>query len=237
MAQPTSLGTLLYIFRLLIRILTVATRSLFIVLILTPKICWGLTPSRAGRGDILRACKEWFLVGATDIEYQSLPGPTWARLLKIEAASSSTVIRCSLHQIDLDTKPSYTALSYTWNEDTTWFRAAYSLIKSAIKNYRQGKDIKLESTQNTSELKRSKLIVCNDRVTKIHPNMYNALVQLRRKSAGEYWIDAVCINQRYHQVQERQGPRKYSLIRLATLRKEPLKSNSWVKSTAKLNQW
>jgi hypothetical protein len=34
-------------------------------------------------------------------------------------------------------------------------------------------------------------------VTKISPNLYNALVQLRRKRAGDYWIDALCINQEY----------------------------------------
>lgn len=203
MTQPTFLGGLLHILWLLNRLLIGYIRSSFRVLISTPKICWLLTPSRAGRGDIFRACKEWFLVGATDTEYQPLPGPTWIRLLKIEAASSSTIIRCSLRQIDLDSKPIYTALSYTWNQDTTWLRAAYFLIKSAIKDYRQGKDVKIKPTQNTSELKRSHMVICNGRVTKIHPNMYNALVQLRRRSAGEYWIDAICVNQRYHQVQER----------------------------------
>ncbi|KAH8627395.1 hypothetical protein IG631_17163 [Alternaria alternata] len=201
MAQPTFVRLLYLLLRYIRLIILYFKDHRFGGLFYLPKFCWILIPGLHGSADILRACKEWFLVGATDIEYQSLPGPTWIRLLKIEAASSSTIIRCSLRQIDLDSKPNYTALSYTWNQDTTWLRAAYFLIKSAIKDYRQGKDVKIKPMQNTNELKRSHMVICNGRVTKIHPNMYNALVQLRRRSVGEYWIDAICINQRYHRVQ------------------------------------
>jgi hypothetical protein len=63
-----------------------------------------------------------------------------------------------------------------------------------MKDFRRGENIKIKPTQNTSKLERSQVIVCNGKVTKIYPNLYNALVQLRQKRAGEYWIDAVCIN-------------------------------------------
>jgi hypothetical protein len=225
MPQLTFLGTLLHLLSLLIRGLYFGIYTGLEVLILTPLVCWYLRPSRHGRGVVLRTCKEWFLGGATDIEYQPLPGPTWIRLLKLEAASSSAVIRCSLRHVDLGSEPDYTALSYTWNQDTTWFRAAYCLIKNAIKDYRQGRDVKVKPAQDTSELKRSKVIVCNGRVTKIHSNMYHALVQLRQRSAREYWVDAICINQRYRHIWRKYTRRICSLIRSAISPNELLKSS------------
>jgi hypothetical protein len=50
--------------------------------------------------------------------------------------------------------------------------------------------------QDTGDLKPPKKIVCNGKMAKISPNLYNALVQLRKR-AGDYWIDALCINQTY----------------------------------------
>jgi hypothetical protein len=158
---------------------------------------WCLTPSRYGRASIMRASKEIFLIGTNEIQYQILPGPTWTRLLKIEAGLHSAVLRCSLRQTDLSSEPRYTALSYTWKQDLTWAGMAYSILKDLIQDFRQGEDIRIKFPQNTGKLKRSGVIICNGSVTRIHPNLYNALVRLRQKGAGEYWIDALCINQNY----------------------------------------
>jgi hypothetical protein len=177
-----------------------ALKNLFEAMIGLLKVGWQQTPSKYGRGSILRKSKELCLIGATEIQYEPLPGPTWIRLLNIEAASSSSIVRCSLRQFDLSFEPSYTALSYTWKQDFTWVGAAYSVFKDIKKDFLRGEDIHgIKVPQNTGEPQRSKVIICNRKVTKIHSNLYDALVQLRQRRAGKYWIDALCINQRYHQ--------------------------------------
>lgn len=188
------------VIRLCFRLLIGYVIRLAKVIIGTPKACWWFIPKHES-GDIVRALRERFLMGATnDIKYQPLPGPTWIRLLEVEAGSSSAVIRCSLLHCDLAAAPSYTALSYTWKEDPTWFRATYITIRNFVEDLRRGEKLRIRSTQRT-EIINSKIIICNHQIIKIHPNLYNALVQLRRRRPGKYWIDAICINQRYDTVE------------------------------------
>lgn len=50
--------------------------------------------------------------------------------------------------------------------------------------------------EDTGEPDSARTIICNGKPTKVFPNLYDALAQLRQKRSGEYWIDALCINQR-----------------------------------------
>jgi hypothetical protein len=146
-------------------------------------------------GSVLRKSKELFLIGATETSYEPLLGPNYIRLLKLEPGSPGSVLQCSLRQVDLTDRPVYTALSYTWKQDPTFLGVWYSIAKNVVKNYLQGDKWKIDVPQDTGELNRSKEIICNGQVIKIFPNLYNALVQLRRRRSGEYWIDALSINQ------------------------------------------
>ena len=71
------------------------------------------------------------------------------------------------------------------------------MAKSYAKTFLRGGDPRFEIPQDTGEARLSKEIVCDGNVIKVSPNLYNALVQLRRKRAGDYWVDAICINQKY----------------------------------------
>ncbi|KAI1748115.1 heterokaryon incompatibility protein-domain-containing protein [Xylaria castorea] len=46
-------------------------------------------------------------------------------------------------------------------------------------------------------------IICNGKVMQVQHNLYDALLHLRQKQPVDYWIDAICINQR--DPQERSG--------------------------------
>lgn len=156
----------------------------------TARLGKGIYKDMIGQGRILRKSRELFLSRAKETRYTALPGPSWTRLLKIEAGPSSSVVYCSLRQVDLDRQPKYTALSYTWREDHTKSSFAYAAAKSVLRPEEELDDC-------ARSLVYSKEIVCDGKVIKIYPNLYNALVQLRQKSSGEYWIDALCINQKY----------------------------------------
>ncbi|KAF2035397.1 hypothetical protein EK21DRAFT_84468 [Setomelanomma holmii] len=147
------------------------------------------------QGDIARKSKEIFMVNTKDVTYEPLQGPTHIRLLKLEPGSPTSIVRCSLRHVDLKDQPKYAALSYTWKQDPSILGGGYSMGKNVIKTFLRGDDVKVDIPQDTGELEYSKGIYCDEKVTKIFPNLYNALVQLRRHRAGEYWIDALCINQ------------------------------------------
>ncbi|KAK6071355.1 hypothetical protein SCUP515_07966 [Seiridium cupressi] len=53
----------------------------------------------------------------------------------------------------------------------------------------------LSSDDGPSRTKDEKQLLCNGQKMTILPNLYDALVELRSSCPGDYWIDAVCINQ------------------------------------------
>jgi hypothetical protein len=150
------------------------------------------------QGDFARKAKELFMLNAKDVTYEPLQGPSHIRLLTLEPGSSpGSIFRCSLRCVNLSDGPEYTALSYTWKLDHTVLSGGYAMAKTYAKKFLHGGDPRFEIPQDTGEARLSKEIVCNGNVIKISPNLYNALVQLRRKRAGDYWVDAICINQKY----------------------------------------
>jgi hypothetical protein len=150
------------------------------------------------QGDFARKAKELFMLNAKDVTYEPLQGPSHIRLLTLEPGSSpGSIFRCSLRCVNLSDGPEYTALSYTWKLDHTVLSGGYAMAKTYAKKFLHGGDPRFEIPQDTGEARLSKEIVCNGNVIKISPNLYNALVQLRRKRTGDYWVDAICTNQKY----------------------------------------
>jgi hypothetical protein len=54
-------------------------------------------------------------------------------------------------------------------------------------------DEELESQENIRHP-----IMCDGQQLEVNPNLYDALLELRRSRPGRYWIDAICINQQFH---------------------------------------
>ena len=51
-------------------------------------------------------------------QYLPLQHPREIRLLRVEPCGESDAVRCSITHVDLDHKPRYEALSYTWGDPT-----------------------------------------------------------------------------------------------------------------------
>ncbi|KFY80806.1 hypothetical protein V499_00368 [Pseudogymnoascus sp. VKM F-103] len=101
--------------------------------------------------------------------YRQLPLRTSIRLLYVRSIMHGVIIS-DLKTLNLDDKPTYCCLSYTWGDP--W-----------------GRDVE----QQCFALR------CNDRYILIRENLHNALCQLwkfARSDLKGIWIDAVCINQK-----------------------------------------
>ncbi|CAI6339251.1 unnamed protein product [Periconia digitata] len=92
--------------------------------------------------------------------------------------------------------PAYTALSYTWSKDVFFPTEMFKSAKRVAKAYLQGDAFNIGDILGGGEPETSKTIVCNGISIAVQSNLYDALLQLRRRRPGTYWIDAVCINQR-----------------------------------------
>ncbi|KAI1372511.1 heterokaryon incompatibility protein-domain-containing protein [Hypoxylon crocopeplum] len=117
-------------------------------------------------------------------------GTSYIRLLKLEDASKSSIVKCSLVDIDLDaeTVPKYEAVSYSWRRDVLRGNLNDDLSKLFPNRFSMYR--KEDATVDT------KLILCNDKALHIQRNLYDFLVRLRSKRRGlPLWIDAICIDQ------------------------------------------
>jgi hypothetical protein len=92
--------------------------------------------------------------------------------------SSGGCINCSLVVTDLDSNPSYTALSYTWGDpDWTTSREPPSSASNSIDSPRSS-------------------ILCTGKLLQVTKNLFDLLIQLRERGfRNAIWIDAICINQ------------------------------------------
>ncbi|KAK8137109.1 heterokaryon incompatibility protein-domain-containing protein [Apiospora sp. TS-2023a] len=156
-----------------------------------------------------RGCKE-FLEGRVSEEYQyptSPLGPQRIRLLRIEPGNRNEVLRCSLRVVRLGDRPEYIALSYAWTKDppiinmplnSTLDVAQTALLHRETRDEQDNKGInaKPEPKQKKKRVFGKNFILCNGKEMRIWENLYDALLQLRAtQPLGEYWIDAVCIDQ------------------------------------------
>ncbi|KAK8063261.1 hypothetical protein PG996_007913 [Apiospora saccharicola] len=147
-----------------------------------------------------------------DLAYEPLPQSSCIRLLSIQSTKPGQVINCSLRTVDLSQRPKYQALSYTWEKDPH----LASRVFSATARRWDIVAIRLHSLSNAvnrallaakawtkwgenlfADPGSRRKIVCDGQTTHVTANLYDALHQLRQTCPGEdFWIDALCINQR-----------------------------------------
>ncbi|KAF2228725.1 hypothetical protein EV356DRAFT_457163, partial [Viridothelium virens] len=102
--------------------------------------------------------------------YPSLSGPRYIRLLEIHDGNDTDVISCDVLEVELDQKPSFQALSYTWDLDP------------------QFDTFKLEFAEDTKKEERP--ILCNGKTHHVTMNLYHALTELRRQKCHDpIWAD------------------------------------------------
>lgn len=108
--------------------------------------------------------------------YSNLPSPRHIRLLNITPLTGGAldnVLEATLSAVNLDENPSYTCLSYVWENPT---------------HYKKKDERAWKSPEHT--------LILHGYIFRIRLNLFNALHRLRRLvGLGPIWIDAVCINQ------------------------------------------
>jgi Heterokaryon incompatibility protein (HET) len=95
------------------------------------------------------------------------------RLLKL-LPTEDEFIRCQIGVVDLNTKPHYRALSYTWGAPTQ------------------------DAREKGVTQERSRSIICNETEICITENLFHflRLASQRLEEYSEYfWVDAICVNQ------------------------------------------
>lgn len=128
--------------------------------------------------------------------YSLLPLPTSIRLLTIHPGNAGSKLRCSLHTVDLEDGPEYKALSYSWMKDQSPIQKYQNLSTNGFIQAQDFTEAILDTEESSNASKETpRAILCNGKPMKVYPNLYDALIQLRSSSSGDYWIDAVCINQ------------------------------------------
>lgn len=102
------------------------------------------------------------------------------------------MITCSLRVANLEDEPKFKALSYSWVKDGSWIKNTISFISNISIGRDHGKT--MDSEEESQDLT-TREILCNGRTMNVYQNLYDALLQLRKSCPGDYWIDAICINQ------------------------------------------
>lgn len=134
--------------------------------------------------------------------YSALPTPTSIRLLEVGAHNAGELIQCRLHIVDLRHNPRYIALSYSWERDASWTNFAAGaggrLLGAAFRHVGgvgipKSKDADADTDTSTTS---KRVMMCDGKKMIIKPNLYDALLQIRQTAPGNYWIDAVCMNQK-----------------------------------------
>ncbi|KAK6831599.1 hypothetical protein RU639_002991 [Aspergillus parasiticus] len=111
----------------------------------------------------------------------------------------SDEISCSIRVVSFDDSPKYTATSYTWREQYSYLRAGATVVVDIVKAAYRGQEYDMHFPGVEEEVRATKTILCNGKRLSVTANLYEALLSLQRTRPGngEYWIDAVCMNQRY----------------------------------------
>lgn len=108
--------------------------------------------------------------------YEKLSGARFIRVLKIHPGDDTDVVSCDVFEVDLDSKPSFEALSYTWDLNPQWSTIKFDFVEDKEKEERP--------------------ILCNGKTHHVTMNLYHASTELRRqKLETPLWADQICINQ------------------------------------------
>lgn len=97
----------------------------------------------------------------------------------------------------LEDVPRYTALSYSWRRDK-----AINCLLDNLTRASKGRG-SLRSADNPGKILKhmqdlieaEETILCNGKIINVTASLHECLAHLRRTKPGDYWIDAMCINQ------------------------------------------
>ncbi|KAI0506673.1 heterokaryon incompatibility protein-domain-containing protein [Xylaria bambusicola] len=156
-------------------------------------------------GTLVRTPKELLtqynpLESSASYSYTALPTDTSIRLLEVSASNPGDLIQCKLHVVDLQDRPKYIALSYSWERDGSWTKFAAGIAGSIAGDGLRHMGIKLPKSEDKDgdadgDSKSKRVMLCDGKRFLIQPNLHDALLQFRRTAPGYYWVDAVCMNQ------------------------------------------
>lgn len=112
--------------------------------------------------------------GTHELQYQRLPSPSHIRLLRI-ASNDHKEVGYEIVTVDLASRPTYNALSYTW-----------------------GNPLPPGDPGNEPYINRlSRIFFRNGESLSIGQNLTTALLRFQELGIrGDIWIDAICINQK-----------------------------------------
>jgi hypothetical protein len=117
-----------------------------------------------------------------EFTYTQLDGPKHIRLLKIHEGNDTNVVACNVFQVDLDQKPSFEALSYTWDLGPQWNTLKFEFVEDKAREERP--------------------ILRNGKTLHVTMNRYHALTELCPQNLQvPLWADQICINQ--HKTEEK----------------------------------
>ncbi|KAK5651220.1 hypothetical protein OQA88_12727 [Cercophora sp. LCS_1] len=130
-------------------------------------------------------------------------------LLHLRSGEATSPLKATISIVDLEDNPTFTALSYSWKRDIDWFnrkeanksfnppsKRMFSWLPGLYTTQRPSSTLPEVSANRPEE---PRPVISNEKFRlDVYPNLWDALVQLRRSRSGvesTYWIDVVCINQ------------------------------------------
>lgn len=138
---------------------------------------------------------------SADFEYSPLTGGRHIRLAKIQPGGSKDIISVSLRAVDLDDKPSFTALSYTCRKQRRGYQLGLDIAKETLTRSWKQKKFEFALPDAKPVVEYTEPILCNGGHFLVAPALHEVLKYFREKgSTREYWIDAICMHQRYASV-------------------------------------
>ncbi|KAK5625253.1 hypothetical protein RRF57_000969 [Xylaria bambusicola] len=88
------------------------------------------------------------------------------------------VFRSSLRIVDLDDRPRFTSLSYTWEQGASWNSSSHNVLKE-VPIGGEGSDTGIESVLGIPDETKRK-IICDGQIAEVQPNLYRCVLQLRQ---------------------------------------------------------
>ncbi|CAI6331776.1 unnamed protein product [Periconia digitata] len=129
-----------------------------------------------GAKQFFRSRNEQKIKFQEEFRYTPLSGPRSIRLVRIHHGADTDVVACDVFEENLDNRPAFEALSYTWDLDPDWSWTKLEVVDDKKKEERP--------------------ILCNGKTCHITMNLYHALTELRRRKwTVPIWADQICINQ------------------------------------------
>ncbi|KAI0098139.1 heterokaryon incompatibility protein-domain-containing protein, partial [Nemania sp. FL0031] len=139
---------------------------------------------------------------ARSYPYQALPNTTSIRLLRVAPLHKGEIledkyrlIQCSMSTIDLESRPEYDALSYTWG-DPLCMRSSSRNMASQTQWYKQTFEIECDGISVFVGANLYTALICLRWTLSVRePSTSKGIMQLVPQ-LGYIWVDQLCINQK-----------------------------------------